>query len=83
MTMTVDLGPRLERVVEDLVREGRYRSWNEVLKDGVRLIRDRETRAAALQAAIEVGLADVEAGRIFTVEEVFAEVEARHMGPGT
>jgi antitoxin ParD1/3/4 len=78
MTMTVDLGPKLEQAVEGLIRNGRYRSKSEVLREGVRLVQDREARLSALHAAIEEGLADVEADRVYPAEEVFAELDARY-----
>ncbi len=77
MTMTVELGPQLERLVEDLVRNGRYQSKSEVLREGVRLVQDREARLAALMAEIDKGIDDIEAGRLIPAEEVFAELEAR------
>ena len=52
-----------------LIRSGRYNSKSEVLREGVRLIQERETRLAALDAAIARGLrqcrgrGDVEAAR--------------------
>lgn len=78
MTMTVDLGPQLELAIQDLIRKGRYRSKSEVLREGVRLVQDREARLAALHAEIERGLADVDAGRVYPAEEVLGELEARY-----
>jgi antitoxin ParD1/3/4 len=53
--------------VEQLVSSGRYQNASEVLRDGLRLIQDREeARAAklsALRAAVAVGMEDIEAGR--------------------
>jgi antitoxin ParD1/3/4 len=52
MPSSVDLGRELEKFVSALIRSGRYNSKSEVLREGVRLIRERETRLAALDAAI-------------------------------
>ena len=82
MTMTVDLGDRLEGVVEDLIRNGRYQSKSEVLREGVRLVQEREAQLASLEAAIKRGVADLKAGRLLTEEEVFAELEARYAQTG-
>ena len=78
MTMTVDLGPQLEKAVEDLIRNGRYRSKSEVLREGIRLVQDREAQLATLEAAIDRGLEDVRAGRLLSEDEVFSELEARY-----
>lgn len=82
MTMTVDLGPQLERIVDELIRKGRYRSKSEVLREGIRLVQDREAQLTKLEAVIDVGLADVRAGRLLSEEEVFSELEARYRVDG-
>jgi antitoxin ParD1/3/4 len=46
--ISADLGQQLENFVTSLVATGRYNSKSEVLREGVRLIHDRETRLAAL-----------------------------------
>jgi len=76
MTMTVELGA-LEKVVTDLVRDGRYGSKSEVLRTGVRLVQEREAALAALLAKIDEGVADIEAGRTSPLEEVRARMQAR------
>ncbi len=42
MAISADLGAKLEAVVEDLVKNGRYNSKSEVLREGVRLVQERE-----------------------------------------
>jgi antitoxin ParD1/3/4 len=76
--ISADLGQQLESFVAKLVETGRYNSKSEVLREGVRLIQDRETRLAALDASIMRGLADAEAGRTKPAEEVFDRLEAKY-----
>ncbi|HZG09559.1 MAG TPA: type II toxin-antitoxin system ParD family antitoxin [Allosphingosinicella sp.] len=76
--INADLGQQLETVVSDLVSSGRFSSTNDVLREGVRLVEEREARLAALDAAIAVGLADIEAGRTKPLEEVAARLEAKY-----
>ena len=78
MANSVDLGARLEKYVAKLVKSGRYNSKSEVLREGVRLIQERETRLAALDAAIARGLADVAAGQVKPAHEVFDRLEAKY-----
>ena len=75
--ISADLGQQLESFVSQLVETGRYNSKSEVLREGVRLIQDRETRLAALDASIERGLADARAGRVKPIDEVFDRLEAK------
>jgi antitoxin ParD1/3/4 len=78
MASSANLGQRLESYVDELVTSGRYNSRSEVLREGVRLVEEREKRLAALDAAIAQGLADVEAGRVEPLEEVAARLTAKY-----
>lgn len=78
MPISADLGEKLEAVVNDLVANGRYNSKSEVLREGVRLVQEREAALARIDAALAEGLADIRAGRTRPAEEVFAELRARH-----
>jgi antitoxin ParD1/3/4 len=64
--------------VTDLVQTGRYHSKREVLREGVRLIQERETRLVALDASITRGLADADAGRVNSASAVFDQLEAKY-----
>ena len=75
MAISAELGTQLETFVTNLVSSGRYGSKSEVLREGVRLIQDREARLAALDAALARGIADIEAGRFSPAEEVFDELD--------
>ena len=77
MAMSADLGKTLEKFVTKLVATGRYHSKSEVLREGVRLIQDRETRLAALDASIARGVADADAGRLKSTSEVFDKLESQ------
>lgn len=80
MPSSVALGKQLESTLERLVASGRYNSKSEVIREGIRLIEEREKRLAALDAALDRGLADIEAGRTRPADEVFAELRARYQG---
>jgi antitoxin ParD1/3/4 len=77
MPSSVDLGRELEKFVSALIKSGRYNSKSEVLREGVRLIQERETRLAALDAAIARGLTDGEAGRVKPLATVFDRLDAK------
>ena len=70
MPNSPDLGPRLESYVAELVTSGRFESRTDVLREGIRLVEEREKRLADLDAAIDRGLADADAGRVTPVEKV-------------
>ena len=66
-TRNVVLTDHQAHLVEKLVSTGRYQNASEVLREGLRLIEDREAqdtaRLHALREAARVGMADVDAGR--------------------
>jgi antitoxin ParD1/3/4 len=59
-------------LVEQLVTSGRYQNASEVLREGLRLVEQREAedayRLEALRAAVNLGAADIGAGRFKTFE---------------
>lgn len=77
-TRNVVLTDHQAALVERLVSSGRYQNASEVLRDGIRLLERREAEAEArlqaLRQAVQVGVADVEAGR-FTLFESPVSIE--------
>ena len=78
MASSANLGRHLENYVGELVKSGRYNSRSEVLREGVRLVEEREKRLAALDAALARGLADAEVGRAKPIQEVAARLKAKY-----
>lgn len=67
-TRNVVLTDRQSELIEKLVNSGRYQNASEVLREGLRLVeqRDAEDRAKlkALRDAARIGLEDIEQGRL-------------------
>ncbi|MCA0432080.1 MAG: type II toxin-antitoxin system ParD family antitoxin [Proteobacteria bacterium] len=80
MPISADLGSVLENYVSELVASGRYNSKSEVLREGIRLVQERELRLAVLDAAVTQGLADARAGRVMDFDAAFDRLEAKYMG---
>lgn len=76
--ISADLGSKLEEFVRTLVATGRYNSKSEVLREGVRLIQDREARLAAFDAAVMEGVRQADAGLGTQAEEVFDRLERKY-----
>jgi antitoxin ParD1/3/4 len=73
MAMSADLGKPLEEFVENLVKSGRYRSRSEVLREGVRLVQEREAKLAHFKAEILKGIDSADRGELFDADDVFDE----------
>lgn len=55
--MNVSIGERWEGYVETLLKTGRYASASEIIREGLRLVEEREAKLAALRETIEGSLA--------------------------
>jgi antitoxin ParD1/3/4 len=51
--MNVSIGDRWEIFVEKIVKDGRYSSASEVVREGLRLVEEREERLKALRDEID------------------------------
>jgi len=76
--INADLGQQFEGYVAKLVESGRYGSESEVLREGVKLVQDRELRLRALDAIIDRGIVDSEAGRGKPSSDLFDRLEAKY-----
>ena len=72
-TRNVVLSDHQHELVETLVQSGRYQNASEVLREGLRLIEERERieegKLKALKQAARQGWADVAAGRYADVSD--------------
>jgi antitoxin ParD1/3/4 len=72
--MNVSIGPRWEDFVARVVRDGRYGSASEVVREGLRLVEEREAKLKALRQTLEASLAE---GGTFSQEDVGAALSAK------
>ena len=56
--MNVSIGTRWEGFVERAVRSGRYGSASEVVREGLRLVEEREAKLQALRATLDASIAE-------------------------
>ena len=79
MSLNVSLPAELESRVREHVASGLYGSASEVIREALRLFEAYQTvqagNLASLKADIALGLADVEAGRVGTLD--IATIKAR------
>lgn len=76
--MNVSMGRRWEGFVDQMVKEGRYGSASEVVREGLRLVEERETKRQALRETLTASIArggengpdDIEAAIERTAEEL-------------
>ena len=75
--MNVSLTKHFEAFVQQQVASGRYNNSSEVIRAALRLLEDYDRMAQArVQAAVDRGLADLEAGRAAP----FDPAEIKHEG---
>jgi len=76
--MNVSLTPQLEQFVREKVDSGRYLSASEVVREGLRLLEERDrvyqARLSDLQKEITIGVEEADRGELFDGEEVMQEL---------
>jgi len=82
MPSSYTLGKHFESFVQAQLASGRYGNASEVLRDALRLMEERERRLSSLDASIERGMADIDAGRVHDAEDVFKELKSRYASSG-
>lgn len=56
--MNVSVGDRWETFVANIVKAGRYGSASEVVREGLRLVEEREQKLKALNAMLDKSIAE-------------------------
>jgi antitoxin ParD1/3/4 len=72
--MNVSIGERWEGFVEAAVKSGRYGSASEVVREGLRLVEEREARLRALRDTLNASIAE---GGHATDDELGSALEAK------
>ena len=79
--MNVHLGTVFDEFVSDLLKTGYYQTQSEVLREGLRLLKEREEvkqlRLAELRKEIAVGSEQADRGQFVDGPEAFAKIRQR------
>ncbi|NEQ69502.1 MAG: type II toxin-antitoxin system ParD family antitoxin [Symploca sp. SIO2D2] len=79
--MNVSLTPRLEELVQNQVKSGRYNNASEVVREALRLFEDREAgKLDKLKAAVMEGFEAIDRGEIAkrTPDQIAEDVLKRY-----
>jgi antitoxin ParD1/3/4 len=72
--MNVSIGVRWQAFVDRVVKEGRYGSASEVVREGLRLVEEREAKLVALRETLNASIAR---GGEMTDTELEAAISAK------
>lgn len=75
--MNVSLTPELEKFVESKVESGLYNNASEVVREGLRLLKEHDEIRLKWREQIERGWLQARAGQVVDGEEVFRKAAAR------
>lgn len=79
--MNVNLGPTFDEFVAELLKSGLYQSQSEILREGLRLLREREElkrlRFEELRRQIALGAGQADRGELVSGTQVFARIRAK------
>lgn len=85
--MNVNLGPVFDQFVADLLQSGTYQSQSEIIRDGLRLLMEREDlkrlRIEEIRRQIAVGTQQADRGELVDGEDALRRIRARSLtSPG-
>jgi antitoxin ParD1/3/4 len=75
--MNVSLTPELEQFVDAKVESGLYNNASEVVREGLRLLKEYDEVRLRWREQIERGWQDAQAGRLVDGDEAFRRIDAR------
>jgi antitoxin ParD1/3/4 len=79
--MNVNLGPVFDEFVSEMLDSGLYQSQSEILREGLRLLKEREEekrlRLAEFRKNIALGAKQADRGELENGDRVFAQIRRR------
>ena len=79
--MNVNLGPVFDQFVADLLKTGEYQSQSEVVREGLRMLKEREAfkqlRLTELRREIAHGGEQADRGELVDGDEAFRRIRAK------
>lgn len=80
--MNISLTPELERLIDERVRSGLYNSASEVVREGLRLLMERDQlkqmKLEELRRQIQIGIDASNRGEVVSEEEAMERLKLRH-----
>jgi antitoxin ParD1/3/4 len=79
--MNVNLGPVFDQFIADLLKGGQYQSQSEVVREGLRMLKEREElkrlRIDELRREISRGGAQADRGELLDGDEAFRRIRTK------
>ena len=75
--MNISLTPELERLVADKVESGLYNNASEVIREGLRLLKEHDEVRLRWREQIEKGWREAQRGELVDGDEAFRRIDQR------
>lgn len=75
--MNISLTPELERLVADKVESGLYNNASEVIREGLRLLKEHDEVRLRWREQIERGWLEAQRGALVDGDEAFRRIDQR------
>ncbi|BBK33339.1 putative addiction module CopG family antidote [Stella humosa] len=70
ITRSFTISDEHDRLIDELIADGRYKNPRDVIAAALNLIEEQEIRRAALHAAIDVGVKEIERGEGISFDDI-------------
>jgi antitoxin ParD1/3/4 len=82
--MNVNLGPVFDQFIADLLKGGQYQSQSEIVREGLRMLKEREElkriRIDELRREVGRGGAQADRGELLDGEQAFTRIRTKSTG---
>jgi len=75
--MNVSLTPELEKFIDDKVESGLYNNASEVVREGLRLLKEHDEIRLKWREQIERGWLEAQRGELVDGDDAFRRIDAR------
>ena len=73
--MSYSVGAYFESFIKEQIATGRFNNASEIIREGLRMVEEREQKVQALRLEIQEAVRDLDEGQFYTPQQVMENIE--------